>query len=156
MSLLYLLQLLDRYPLIVEAKGTYVNLMATTIMITTNHHPRCWYNYDDREENYLALERRIHKVLYFPKYGEAPISCDKVLFFTNYFKGMDVDGYIQEDVPATPVSSQHETDETWPSTEEDSADDDSPAISMDDQLRLDIRSRKDTPFVRPRSGSYSN
>lgn len=40
MSLLYLLQLLDRYAIQVEIKGDYVAMLATTIVITTNYHPK--------------------------------------------------------------------------------------------------------------------
>ncbi len=125
MSLLYLLQLLDRYPLIVEAKGSHVNLMATTILVTTNHHPRKWYDYEKRESSYDALERRIHKVLYFEKFGEPPINCDMHCFFVNFYDGMDPTGYIQEAAPEIEVldcttnSSEEQSDETA-STEEQS------------------------------------
>lgn len=66
-SLGYLLQLLDRYPVSVEIKGGYTALLATTIIITTNIHPRLWYNYTNREMQYQALARRIHEVWYFPE-----------------------------------------------------------------------------------------
>ncbi len=87
MTLLYLLQLLDRYPLIVEAKGIYCEMMATTILITTNHHPRMWYDYDRREESYDALKRRIHKVYWFFEYGQKPLECDMDMFYSEFWEG---------------------------------------------------------------------
>ncbi len=119
MSLMYLLQLLDRYPLLVEAKGTYCNLMATTIVITTNHHPRQWYTYEKREESYRALERRIHQVLYFGKYGEEPVECQKEVFFQNYFEGMDVSGYIQEKIEESDSTEETEENSSESSEEEE-------------------------------------
>lgn len=58
MSLSYVLQLLDVYPISVEVKGSYVPLLATRIFITSNLHPRDWYDYSNREEQYRALIRR--------------------------------------------------------------------------------------------------
>ncbi len=132
MSLLYLLQLLDRYPLLVEAKGTYCNLMATTIVITTNHHPRKWYDYEKREESYHALERRVHQVLYFAKYGEEPVECEKSVFFQNYFEGMDTSGYIQEIMDES--DSTQETDEQ---SSEESSDEESPILVNPRKRKLD-------------------
>jgi len=39
----YLLNLLDRYPMQVETKGSYVPFLAEVIFITSNEHPRMWY-----------------------------------------------------------------------------------------------------------------
>ncbi len=118
MSLLYLLQLLDRYPLLVEAKGTYCNLMATTIVITTNHHPRKWYDYEKREESYAALERRVHQVLYFENFGEDPEECEKSVFFQNYYEGVPTSQFIQHKIEES--DSTMETDEQ--SSSEESSD----------------------------------
>ncbi len=90
MGLLYLLQLLDRYPLIVEAKGKYVAMQATTIIITTNYHPRLWYSYDKREESYNALKRRIHKILFFGCFGQGPMVCDDDIFYGEYWEGRPI------------------------------------------------------------------
>lgn len=121
MSLLYLLQILDRYPMIVEAKGTYINMMATTIVITTNIHPRLWYNYDKREESYKALERRIHQVLYFPKFGVEAINCDIKCFFQNFYEGMEVAEYV------IPLEEDESSDDTV-TTEEQS--DEEPVLEI--------------------------
>jgi len=54
----HVLRWFDRYPVIVEVKGSSVPLKATTIWITSNLHPRDWYPGLDRD-TYLALERRL-------------------------------------------------------------------------------------------------
>lgn len=57
----HLLRWLDRYPVIVEIKGSSIVLSATTIWITSNLSPRQWYpNLDDA--TYAALERRLQIV----------------------------------------------------------------------------------------------
>lgn len=38
-----MLRWMDRYPVIVEIKGSSVVLKATTIWLTSNLHPRDWY-----------------------------------------------------------------------------------------------------------------
>lgn len=56
------LRLLDRYPLRLAIKGGFTWLKATRIILTTNIHPRQWYQWDHRENQYAALARRIHNV----------------------------------------------------------------------------------------------
>ncbi len=126
MTLLYLLQLLDRYPLLVEAKGTYVNFMATTVVITTNHHPRKWYDYEKREESFQALKRRVHQVLYFEDFNESPIHCVKKKFFDDYWETAQPHSYIEELVVVADIHSMDTieiSDETQ-SREDESDDDD--------------------------------
>lgn len=65
MSLVMLLQVLDRYPIMLPVKGSFVWWCPRQIAITTNIHPKDWYNYNGREEQYRALSRRIHQVLTF-------------------------------------------------------------------------------------------
>ena len=67
MSLATLLQILDRYPLQVPVKGSFVWWMPDKICITTNIRPIHWYKWEGRESQYQALKRRIHKVLDFDK-----------------------------------------------------------------------------------------
>lgn len=50
-----LLELLDRYPVQAEAKGTFVNFNPRVIVITSNKHPSDWY----KSCYYAALERRL-------------------------------------------------------------------------------------------------
>lgn len=54
----HLLRWLDRYPVIVEIKGSSTCLVAKTIWITSNLDPRCWYP-DLDEETKQALLRRL-------------------------------------------------------------------------------------------------
>jgi len=79
MSLSYVLQLLDRYEMSVEVKGDTVPLLATKIFITTNIHPSCWFKWDGRRIQYLALKRRIHHVLGF--LNHSPFLLQKDAFF---------------------------------------------------------------------------
>lgn len=54
----HVLRWLDRYPVIVEVKGSSTVLKATHIWITSNLHPRDWYPELD-EETKSALLRRL-------------------------------------------------------------------------------------------------
>lgn len=60
----HLLRWLDRYPVIVEIKGSSVVLRANTFYITSNVDPRNWYP-DLDEETKEALLRRLN-IVYFP------------------------------------------------------------------------------------------
>ncbi len=84
MSLSYLLQLLDRYHIRVEVKCSYVNLLAETIVITTNIHPLLWYDYSEREAQYKALARRVKTVMWYTHFDEAPIEITHKSFFDDY------------------------------------------------------------------------
>ncbi len=68
-TLSFMLNLLDRYQVRLPVKGSFVQLQAKHIFVTTNIHPRLWYDYDKREEHYRALKRRFTDVIYFPKEG---------------------------------------------------------------------------------------
>lgn len=57
----HLLRWMDRYPVIVEVKGSSVVLEAEKIWITSNLHPRDWYKELDYP-TYQALERRMEIV----------------------------------------------------------------------------------------------
>lgn len=65
MELNTLLGLTDWYAMILDVKfmTTYSN--AKTIIVTTNIHPRGWYDYKGREEQYNALARRFDEVWQF-------------------------------------------------------------------------------------------
>lgn len=54
----YLLRWIDRYPALVDIKGSSVVLRAERIWLTSNVHPSEWYPLLDRA-TYLALERRL-------------------------------------------------------------------------------------------------
>lgn len=61
----HMLRWLDRYPVVVEIKGSATTLKAKTIWITSNMDPRDWYK-DIDEETKAALLRRL-EITYFPK-----------------------------------------------------------------------------------------
>jgi hypothetical protein len=61
----HLLRWLDRYPVVVEVKGSAVVLKAEKIWITSNLDPRLWYP-DLDEETKSALLRRL-TITHFPK-----------------------------------------------------------------------------------------
>ena len=54
----HILRWTDRYPVIVEVKGSSTVLLATHIWITSNIHPNDWYP-DLDQETKLALLRRL-------------------------------------------------------------------------------------------------
>lgn len=54
----HLLRWLDRYPVIVEVKGSSCPLVAEKVWITSNLHPREWYPMLD-PLTFAALERRL-------------------------------------------------------------------------------------------------
>lgn len=55
----HLLRWFDRYPVVVEVKGSSVVLAATTIWVTSNLDPRQWYP-DVDAETLAALLRRLN------------------------------------------------------------------------------------------------
>ena len=65
-TLCTLLQLLDRYPVLVPTKGGHTWWLPDEVFVTTNILPKDWYKWEGRGHQYLALERRFHKVtLYY-------------------------------------------------------------------------------------------
>ncbi len=64
-SLVSLLRLLDRYPVLVPTKGSHTWWLPTRIFVTTNILPRDWYDWTKRFEQYNALARRFTSVLLF-------------------------------------------------------------------------------------------
>lgn len=74
-----LLTLLDPYDLQVETKGGHVNVYATEIWITTNVHPRDWYSWSGRDDDWPALVRRFHAVYTMEDHELVPL--DLASFF---------------------------------------------------------------------------
>lgn len=58
-SISHILRWFDRYPVVVEIKGSSVVLRATTIWVTSNLDPRLWYP-DVDQETVQALLRRLN------------------------------------------------------------------------------------------------
>lgn len=86
-TLNYTLQLLDRYPVQVPIKGGFTWWMPNLIIITTNIHPRSWYKWDNRHEQYPALFRRITEIFIYEE-GEDPFGLeeeeDRIEFINRY------------------------------------------------------------------------
>ena len=61
----FLLKLLDRYPLSVQTKGGVCPFLSKVVFITSNQHPRYWYQYG-RNMQWEALERRITTITEYP------------------------------------------------------------------------------------------
>lgn len=64
------LQILDRYAIRVPVKGSHVWWLPRRVYITTNYHPREWYDWSSREVQYPALKRRFTHVIYWAFTGE--------------------------------------------------------------------------------------
>ncbi len=67
MPLLMLLWLTDRYPRYVQIKSSFTWWLPDMVAITSNYHPRKWYDWKKREESYDALCARFHEVMIFSK-----------------------------------------------------------------------------------------
>lgn len=67
-----LLQILDSYPIRVAIKGGFTAFTAKRIFITTNYHPRDWYDWTTREPQWFALVRRFTHVFKFTVRGDEP------------------------------------------------------------------------------------
>lgn len=61
-SLADLLRILDGYALQVQVKGAHTIWHPDVIYITTNYHPRDWYDWSTRLPSWGALKRRISEV----------------------------------------------------------------------------------------------
>jgi len=70
LSLTDLLQMLDKYPVEVPQKGSFLWWCPETIIITTNRSPWNWYQYEARDKEREALFRRIHFCYKFEKNPE--------------------------------------------------------------------------------------
>lgn len=64
----YMLQLCDRYPMKVEAKGSSNEFLAKKIIFTSNHHPSEWCNWI---WDTCPMKRRVTSIVHFRK-GKEP------------------------------------------------------------------------------------
>lgn len=76
MSLVQLLRLLDRYPVLVPTKGSHTWWLPDIIYVTTNILPKDWYTWERRESQYRALERRFTKVVVFHPSESSEAPCE--------------------------------------------------------------------------------
>lgn len=65
MALTDLLGILDRYPYRLPIKGSSTDLVSSKIYITTNVHPKLWYDYTNRAGEWRCVSRRINQVVWF-------------------------------------------------------------------------------------------
>lgn len=65
-----LLRILHEEPESMPIKGGFVWFNPSIIIITTNIHPKDWYDFSTREEQYSAIKRRFNSVWLFKKVGE--------------------------------------------------------------------------------------
>lgn len=84
MGLTILLQLLDRYPIMLPVKGGFVWSNFRRIMITTNLHPREWYDWGQREVHYGALRRRFYSIAEWTDITGNPTRPDNEEFWNRY------------------------------------------------------------------------
>lgn len=98
-ALSYLLCLLDRYPVTVPIKNSKRNMIASTIIVTTNIHPRLWYDYKSREEQYKALARRFTQIYYVATL-HSYWRVSHTSFFDDWFEGcVESDVFIDHTQP---------------------------------------------------------
>jgi len=71
------LRILDRYGLRVPVKGGFINWTPKRIWITTNYHPRDWWDWTSREAQYPALQRRITRIIHWRAWEPEPILIDR-------------------------------------------------------------------------------
>lgn len=74
-KLTYLLKLLDRYPMRVPVKGSFVNWAPRKIYFTSNYSPKEWFP-SAKEEHVRAMFRRFTKVVRYRRFA-SPIVNDE-------------------------------------------------------------------------------
>ena len=67
MLLLWLLYVLDRYPLQVENKGSSLPFLAKRVLITSNTDPRAWYKNQKVVAKFPAFARRVNRWILYDK-----------------------------------------------------------------------------------------
>jgi len=82
MSLDNTLKFFDRYVRKIPVKGGHAWYSPTTIIVTSNYHPRSWYKWTDREESWKALCRRFHEVWSF-RLDQEPVQEDAQEYLTD-------------------------------------------------------------------------
>lgn len=115
-SLTNTLRLLDRYPVPVPIKGSFVWWIPKKVIVTTNIHPFKWYNWKDRENQYHALHRRFTKVLFFQS-GQDPEEVDEEFFYDNSIIWPTVAEPLYRELPINPNANDQQLceyrDDRW-------------------------------------------
>lgn len=112
-----LLNYLDRYPIKLPVKGSFVDRDCSLIVVTTNIHPRDWYEWSQRETQYDALARRFTGVLYFSENG--CFTQNKERFFNNYVCGCTEPDYTNQEEESRKVLPWEAVQETNEDTDGD-------------------------------------
>lgn len=90
-----LLRLADRYPLMVQVKGSQVNFNSKRLYITSNKVPTHWWKEETMSKyDMSALWRRVTLVICIPKPGEIK----EYLTYQDFYEDQ-----IVEELPASPV-----------------------------------------------------
>lgn len=77
------LKFFDRYVRAVPFKGGYAWYRPEVIIITSNYHPRHWYDWSQREDSWKALKRRFTEIWYFPE-GSDPEEQDNERYLEDH------------------------------------------------------------------------
>lgn len=117
-GLTQILQILDRYPIQVETKGSHTWFAPEFICVTSNVHPCNWYNFAMRTSSYQALKRRFHHVLHFKNLEDQPEELDLDIFF-DAMKEPGRFWPLWENGPTAPPAVNHVTgQEPWPDVDD--------------------------------------
>lgn len=84
------LRVTDRYTLRVPIKGSFIIWKPKRIWITTNYHPRDWWDWTSREAQFPALKRRITRVYLWTSQQDGPFILDSAGrpdAFDRFFEG---------------------------------------------------------------------
>lgn len=71
------LKVTDRYLFRVPVKGGFVYWNPKVIWVTTNYHPREWWDWSSREAQYPALQRRVTRVYHWRRDSSEAIVIDR-------------------------------------------------------------------------------
>lgn len=75
------LKIFDRYVRQVPVKGGHTWWNPNLIFVTTNIHPRDWYDWETRGSQYVALTRRIKQVYWYKRDGSSELVENLETFF---------------------------------------------------------------------------
>lgn len=83
-----LLEIIDRYVIKVPSKGAFVQWKPQRIYITTNIHPKHWYEWTNRQAQYKALERRFTRIMHWGTDMELKeVTKDDEALWTKWWEG---------------------------------------------------------------------
>lgn len=101
-----MLNILDRWDCQVEIKGGMATLHHNVMFVTTNIHPREWYDFGDRQMHYIALSNRFTQVWTMIDYK--PVVLNKDHFFNSHY---GYDNYRKEPFGVLCIKKKDEEDD---------------------------------------------